>query len=197
MVTNQKIGDKIFGWLVEIDEATSREVAARGCPVCGGPLHRGDYPRKPRGGLLGLAGEVFSKRISLCCGHQGCRRRATPPSVRYLGRRVYLGVAMLLASALLCTQASPQVERETGVPRRTVSRWGQWWQSEFPRSQLYKEQQGRLLPLLSLEAMPASLIERFEAEGRDLEEVLVRTLCWLSPLTTGAAVDGARFMRPK
>src|SRR5262245_50426727 len=126
MVIDQKIGDKILGWLVEIDEAASREVAARGCQSCGGPLHRGDYPRKPRGGLLGAAAEVFSKRLSLCCGREGCRRRAMPPSVRFLGRRVYLGAVVLLASALMCSQPAAAVERETGVPRRTVRRWERW-----------------------------------------------------------------------
>src|ERR1700689_4417581 len=129
MVTNPRIGDKIFQWVVEIDEETSRRVAAQGCPLCGGRLHRGDYPRKPRGGLLAVAGEVFSRRISLCCGRRGCRRRATPPSVRFLGRRVYLGVAVVLASMRLGTATAPEVKRATGIPSRTVRRWGLFWQN--------------------------------------------------------------------
>jgi len=32
-----------------LDEAVTRRVAAEGCPVCDGPLHRSDYDRKPRG----------------------------------------------------------------------------------------------------------------------------------------------------
>ncbi len=55
MLPTFPLGDKIFRWLVEIDEATCRRVAAAGCRSCGGPLHRGDYPRKPRGGLDGAA----------------------------------------------------------------------------------------------------------------------------------------------
>ena len=195
MVSKQKIGDKFFRWLVEIDEATSREVTSRGCPACGGPLHRADYPRKPRGGLLGVAGEVFSKRISLCCGREGCRKRATPPSVRYLGRRVYLGAVVVLASVFLLMQAAPEIQRETGVPSRTMRRWGQWWRSGFPQSRLYQEQRGRFLPPLSVEALPASLLERFEATERDEAEVLMRALCFLSPLTTGSVGGGARFLR--
>jgi hypothetical protein len=195
MVSKQKIGDKFFRWLVEIDEATSREVAARGCSRCGGPLHRGDYPRKPRGGLLGMAAEVFSKRLSLCCGRDGCRRRATPPSVRYLGRRVYVGAVVVLASVFLFTTAARQIRRETGISSRTVRRWGGWWRNEFPHSRLYQEQRGRFLPPLSVEALPASLMERFEGAGREDPEVLVRLLCFLSPLTTGSAGGGARFRR--
>ena len=91
------VGDKILQWLREIDEGTCRRVAAAGCGFCGGPLHRSDYPRKPRGGLLAVGGEVFSRRLSLCCGREGYRRRATPTCVRFLGRRVYRGIAMILA----------------------------------------------------------------------------------------------------
>ncbi len=60
-------------------------MAAKGCPGCEGPLHRGDYERKPRGALVAAASEAFRVRHSLCCGW--CRRRALPPSVRFLGRR--------------------------------------------------------------------------------------------------------------
>ena len=92
------VSDKIFQELLAIDEASCDRVAAAGCSFCGGPLHRSDYPRKPRGGLLALGGEAFTRRLSLCCGWEGCRRRATPPSVRFLGRRVYLGAAVIVAS---------------------------------------------------------------------------------------------------
>ena len=171
MVTKLQLGDKFFRWLLQIDEATCRQVAARGCPRCGGRLHRADYPRKPRGGLLGLAGEVFSKRLSLCCGRQGCRQRATPPSVRFLGRRVYLGVAVLLASVLLLRDGHRRGDASDADPALTLSRWGHWWQSEFADSRLYQEQRGRFLPPLSLPELPASLVERFEAMGRGEPEV--------------------------
>ena len=203
MLSNLRIGDKFFQWLVKIDEETSRRVAAGGCQFCGGALHRGDYPRKPREGLLAAVGEVFSRRISLCCGRRGCRRRATPPSVRFLGRRVYLGLVVVLASVLLCTAAAQQVRRTaardvrraTGIPSRTLSRWGEWWQTEFPRSRLFEEQRGRFMPPLSIDSLPVSLWERFEHAGRDEAEVLVRTLVFLSPLTTGSVASGARFVR--
>lgn len=195
MVSKQELGDKIFRWLVEIDEETSRRVAANGCPLCGGPLHRGDFPRKPRGELLALCGEVFTRRISLCCGRQGCRRRATPPSVRYLGRRVYLGVAVVLASALLFAAPVKEVRRATEIPSRTLKRWSAYWQFDFPESRLFEEQRGLFVPPLCTATLPASLMARFEQVGRDDVEVLVRTLCFLSPMTTGSICDGARFLR--
>ena len=195
MVTFPTLDDKFFGWLVKIDEEAARRVAEQGCRLCGGPLHRGDYPRKPRGGLMALAGEVFSRRISLCCGTDGCRRRSMPPSVRFLGRRVYLGVAVVLASALLCQAAVKEVKRATGVPIRTVRRWGAWWQQEFPQSPLYQEQRGSFLPPLEVTQLPASLVERFAAAQRSDPEVLARLLCFLSPLTTGSVQGGACFLR--
>ncbi|MCC5873384.1 MAG: hypothetical protein JJU22_13365, partial [Gammaproteobacteria bacterium] len=80
--------------MIRIDDdlaATARQQACR----CGGALHRADYPRKPRGCPRRFR-EAFSWRHSFCC--QRCRGRNTPPSVRFLGRRVYLGLIVVLAS---------------------------------------------------------------------------------------------------
>lgn len=58
-------------------------------------MHRADYDRKPRGGP-----EHWSERHSFCCDQDGCRRRHTPPSVRFLGRKVYVGFVVVLKTAL-------------------------------------------------------------------------------------------------
>ncbi len=55
---------------------------------------------KPRGAEIAGAGEAFKLRHSLCCGRRGCRRRALPPSLRFLGRRVYLEAVVLIATAI-------------------------------------------------------------------------------------------------
>jgi hypothetical protein len=85
MLDDPHLGREFFRALVEVDEAVTRRVAAEGCPVCDGPLHRSDYDCKPRGALVAPAGEAFARRFSLCCGREGCRKRAMPPSVRFLG----------------------------------------------------------------------------------------------------------------
>ena len=189
------VSDKIFQELLAIDEASCDRVAAAGCSFCGGPLHRSDYPRKPRGGLLALGGEAFTRRLSLCCGWEGCRRRATPPSVRFLGRRVYLGAAVIVASlASQVLARAREVKRATGIPARTVGRWRAWWQSQFARSRLFEEQRGRFLPPLVIADLPSSLVGRFSIGGGD-QAALVGTLCFLSPLTTSSVADGARFVR--
>ena len=40
-------------------------------------------------------------RQSVCCAMEGCRRRANPPSLRFLGRQVYFGALVLLLPILM------------------------------------------------------------------------------------------------
>ncbi len=124
---------KWFAMLAEIDEISAERVKAAGCADCGGPLDRADYERKPRGDL-GEAADAFTRRRSFCCRRDGCRHRATPPSVRFLGRKVYAAVIVVVASivgrarALVGVGAPRQVE---DVPVRTVRRWLDWWSVAF------------------------------------------------------------------
>jgi hypothetical protein len=62
-----EMGIEFFEGLRAIDEAIVERAAQEPCRDCGGPLYRGDHPRKPRGGLLALAAEAFDRRFSLCC----------------------------------------------------------------------------------------------------------------------------------
>ena len=124
---------EFFEGLTAVDETIVARVAAAACPFCGGPLHRGDYPRKPRGGLVAVAAEAFRRRFSLCCGREGCRRRATPPSVRFLGRRVYVAAVVIVASVVaLAAATASAVRRVTGIAPRTARRWLQQWRGPFP-----------------------------------------------------------------
>src|SRR5262245_34120147 len=93
-----EFGREFFERLQAADAQIAANVAGAGCEACGGRLHRGDYRRKPRGAVLAAAGEEFVVRFSFCCARDGCRQRATPPSLRFLGRRVYLGAAVVGAS---------------------------------------------------------------------------------------------------
>src|SRR5271169_6683056 len=132
MVDEVDLGREFFRFLEQQDDRVARRVAAEGCPRCDGPLHRGDYDRKPRGALIAPAGAEFVTRFSLCCGREGCRKRATPPSLRFLGRRVYLGAVVLVASMFARMRMSAAEHREvTGVPTRTARRWLGWWCGSF------------------------------------------------------------------
>ena len=118
---------KLYEAFLTFDRQAAEQTQARGC-ACGGRLDRADYPRKPRGGPAGRADAY--QRFSFCCAVEGCRRRSTPPSMRFLGRRVYLGVVVVLAAAIRSGLAPRHVQylREaTGddlnVDRRTLARW--------------------------------------------------------------------------
>jgi hypothetical protein len=172
---------ELFQLLEKVDADLTEEVRSKGCPLCGGKLHRSDYDRKPRGG------PQWDLRFSLCCAREGCRRRQTPPSVRFMGRRVYAGLVVVLVSAMLHGLKPERVEllREAlDIDRRTLERWRQWWLVTFVESSFWWEARARFLPPLCLKTMPLSLCESFEVERRDR---LLGLLQFLSPITTPAA----------
>ncbi len=51
MIDAFEFGREFFEGLMAVDRAIVARAAEERCRDCGGPLHRGDYPRKPRGGL--------------------------------------------------------------------------------------------------------------------------------------------------
>jgi hypothetical protein len=184
---------EFFEGLTAIDEAIVERAAEVPCGDCGGPLHRGDYPRKPRGGLFAVAAEAFGRRFSLCCGREGCRHRATPPSVRFLGRRVYVGAVVIVASAVaLTTMAAAAAVRATAVPARTTRRWLRWWRGPFATSAPFVELSGRLVPAPERQRLPLSLLDRF---GAETPVAVGKLLAWLAPITTTSSPDAARWVR--
>lgn len=157
-----------FKQLDDEDARNAAQVKASGCPECAGRLDRADYPRKPRGGDIGVAGEVFERRRSLCCAREGCRRRRTPPSLVFLGRRVYLAITVVLAGwRTTATWSSP--------PRRTVGRWRGWF-AALTRTRWWTGTRARLSPPAEpAMTLPAAIIVRVE-RGRSIEHALVATL---------------------
>jgi len=169
--------------LFSIDVALRDEARASGCPFCGGRLDRADYARKPRGVLHRRDDEVFFRRLSLCCAADSCRRRTSPPSTRFLGRRVYLGVIVTLVAALR-QGPSPQRMKTLvevfGVDRRTVERWGRWWREDFARSAGWRLGRGKLTG--SDEPLPRRLILAFDAAHcPDGQASLMRFIASLPP----------------
>ena len=187
-----ELGREFFERLTAIDEAILARAGSEACRFCGGPLHRGDYMRKPRGGLLAAAAEEFARRFSLCCGREGCRRRATPPSVRFLGRRIYVGAIVIIASVVALAQATTIAKRTTGVPTRTTRRWQRWWRGPFVATPVFVEMTGRLVPAVERRTLPSSVLERL---GGSTSARVRRLLGWLAPLTTATTLDGSRLLR--
>lgn len=169
--------------LLERDEELATKTRQMGCQRCGGPLHVADYPRKPRG-RLGDLEEAYSKRLSFCCGH--CRRRATPPSVRFLGRKVYVSQLVVVASVILQELAVVAGRDVCGVPRRTVKRWVSWWQHTFCQTSLWQSARALLMPPVDSGELPRSLLERFDGPAP-----VAQMLAFVTPVTT----ESARYVR--
>ena len=104
----------LFHFLTRIDEEFAAVTRLGRCPGCEGPLHVADYPRKPRGCPAAVR-EDYSWRLSFTCGR--CDGRATSPSVRFAGRRVYLGVDVVLTAGQ-CVGTT-----RTTLQKLSVSQW--------------------------------------------------------------------------
>lgn len=164
-----------------IDEDLARTTRAAGCR-CSGALHVSDYPRKPRGPWP--MPEGCDRRLSFTCAV--CRKRATPPSVLFLGRRVYLAAVVALVSALAqgATPARMAVLREHwGVAKGTVLRWREWWGEAFTHSPFWRQARARFAQPLEETRMPLSLVVAFGVDGGMVEQLLA-LLRFLSPITT-------------
>ena len=173
-------------FLFSIDQDLASSVRQEGCP-CGGRLHSAKYPRKPRG--ADNLPEEYGRRLSFCCERDGCRKRATTPSVRFLGRKVYLHAVVILVAAMR-QGPSPRRVRELsqlfGADRRTIARWQVFWREHFPRTPFWKTERGRLTPGVALGVLPASLLDVF-LRADDSRDSWGRLLRFLAPITiTGA-----------
>lgn len=180
-------------FLLAVDQDLARTACQQGCP-CGGRLHRADYPRKPRGGPEDLPAEC-GRRLSFCCEREGCRKRVTPPSTRFLGRTVYLHAVVILVAAMR-QGPSPRRVRELselfGADRRTIARWQVLWREHVPRTAFGKVARGFLVPPVEDAALPLSLVRAFipnrEPEPR---QGWKRLLLFLSPITLRGGLASA------
>jgi hypothetical protein len=174
----------LFDALLTIDHDLATTAQAGGCLHCGGRLHHSDYPRKPRGGPATL-GPAYDRRTSFCCA--ACRTRLTPASVRFLGRKVYLGVVVLLACVLRQGPTPWRVARlreQLGVSADTLARWHRWWRDVFVRTAFWQALRARFAPAIEEDDVPRSLLERFTG---DACLQVIAALRVLSPLTTTSA----------
>lgn len=176
--------------LLALDADLAADARALGCGRCGGVLHSAHYQRKPRG-LPAGQDAALTLRCSFCCAVDGCRKRRTPPSFRFLGRKVWLGVVVVLMAALE-RDSEAALERlfaVTGrISARTLSRWRAWWRERFVASRLWRAGRSAFMPPVDVDRLPASLLERFAGSEADR---LVALLRWLLPITGGAAMQAA------
>jgi hypothetical protein len=172
--------------LLVFDRDLSAIARATGCGLCGGALHSAPFGRKPRGGPAGLS-QDYARRFSFCCAVDGCRKRTTPASLRFLGRKVYLATVVTLISAMLNGPTPARLARlstVSGIDRRTLARWRAWWLSTFTDGSFALVAKATFMPPLDVASLPASLLDRF-AGG--LAEQLTSLLRFLGPLTGGVS----------
>jgi hypothetical protein len=96
----------------------------------------------------------------------------TPPSVRFLGRKVYLGAVVILISAMRQGPTPRRVHELStlfGVDRATVARWQAFWRAYIPQTLFWKLARGRLVPVVEMVRLPLSLLEAFYIECQGTE----------------------------
>ena len=170
------------------DQDLAEAIHEQPCPHCGGRLDWANYTRSPRGT------DQKAIRFSLCCAQEGCRRRQTPESIRFLGRKVYPGLIVVLVSAMnhgLSEKRIAEMRKMLPVSRATLNRWRKWWLSHFVQTPFWKAARARFMPIISESALPGSLSERFEAD--ELPGML-RLLKFLGPITTVSQGNNMGFL---
>lgn len=170
--------------LLACDRDLADTARAGRCSFCDGVLHSATYPRKPRGRPMKL-GPDHDRRFSFCCAVDGCRSRATPPSLRFLGPKVYLATIVVLVSIMRHGATPKRVQRmheAVGVDRRTVERWRRWWRDSFTATPFWQIARAAFMPPVEHDRLPASLLDRF---GDDSADAIVALLRFLAPITGG------------
>lgn len=171
-----------FRFLTRIDEEFASATCGGRCPGCAGPLHVANFPRKPRGCPAAVR-EEYSRRLSFTCGW--CDGRATSPSVRFAGRRVYLAVVLMLASPP--GSGSGRALRELyNIPAHTLKRWSVWWRVDFVATPFWRSMRERFMPPVVTGQLPQTLLERFDAGT--IADRLLMTLRFIAPVTTRLAI---------
>lgn len=107
--------------------------------------------------------------------------------MRFLGRRVYAGLVVVLITTMIHGLKPGRVRRireALQIDSRTLKRWRQWWLDSFVRSWFWKAARARFMRPPCERTLPLSLWLSFELEER---ERLLAVLEFLRPITTPAA----------
>jgi hypothetical protein len=172
--------------LMKIDQELAENAQQQGCPFCQSRLHLANYPRSPLG-IPFVFRHHYEERFSFCC--DTCRKRTTPPSVRFFGRRWYPAPLFIFISALtLGTNqrrlASIKQHFNVRVSQTTWRRWREWWNESFLNTPFWQQAKGQLPPRTdSLQGpFPRKLLKVFQG---GIKEKIISLLQFLSPLTGG------------
>lgn len=169
--------------LVLIDRELAETTRQKGC-TCGGRLHQSNYPRSP----FGLSAEFrpsYEERFSFCCSD--CRKRITPPSVRFFGRRWYPAPLLILVSALRVSineHRLTQIKWHFGITatESTWKRWRRWWRDSFTETRFWKKARSSIHESKKMVTLPRRMLNTFQGL---LDKKIILLLQFLSPMTAG------------
>ena len=177
--------------LFDLDRLIAEQVRQEPCRFCQGNLHQSHFPRKPRGVPKGTHPD-YSIRFSYCCGTDGCRKRFTPPSMRFLSRKVYSSVVIILIFLLKPETDESRIETinqllGTTLSVETLRRWRHFWTKDLPQTHTWR----RLAIRHSLsQKLPMSLLALFEETAKCS---LIKGLKLILPLTAGVHLFDVPF----
>jgi hypothetical protein len=179
---------RFWSLLFTLDQDLAETARKKAC-ACGGRLHCANYLRKPRGTPVQLP-ESERLRLSFCCDRDGCRKRVTPPSVRFLGQKVYLNAIIIVISAMR-QGPTPRRVRELsnrfGADQRTIARWQVFWREHFPQTPFWRIERARLVPVVTIATFPYSLVDAFLSRYPPCRGWTL-LLQFLSPITVPGAL---------
>lgn len=164
---------RFFKTLQSYDEDICDAERQAGCRFCKGPLDAGHYQRKPRGLEWAELDEPSLKRFSLCCRNDGCRKRSTPLSLRFAGRKVYCALFILLYACfndLNQKRTLKQLHKKYGVDQRTGRRWILLFAQCLPQSHWWKGKSGLQVFVNGAEAIKVSQIFALVEPSKSSEE---------------------------
>ena len=148
--------------LLEIDQRIAKNTQNGDCLICRSPLHVANFPRKVRSGAFDF-GTEHDIRFSFCCAK--CRKRHTPPSLRFFGRCIYTS-AVVIAFALIFAVIEKKlslIAKMLGPNRRTLKRWHEKLEN-LPKTKI-----GRLLQARFCEPVTTDTLAQFIINGPSSE----------------------------
>ena len=106
--------------------------------------------------------------------------------MRFLGRRHYVSLAVILASSERIQTKSKVAFfcADVGIPVSTIQRWKSWWVNQFKASDLWRAECARFF-YIDESQLPLSLAAKL---GGLVEDALQRLLIFLAPVTIGPLV---------
>jgi len=171
----------LFYQLFLIDKEIAEQYRQMKCPYCGGTLHYANYYRKPRGEPEDINEECFI-RFSLCCSQEGCRRRIIPHSCRFLGRKVYWFVNILIV-VYECQNSEDCIFRLSklyDISRYTLKRWLLFFKNVFPVSSQWQKIRGLVKASIKNSELPSILVKFFLNIKTSAQDAVVSCLKFLS-----------------